>query len=170
MPIMIALLPNQCSDRRTSGQQYAPDGPESWNKGVRRRSAGNPQKCRESERDSDAGKVSGRDKERSYGGSGSQIGKMREEDEEDYGRDMKPANGYTNFEERTRSYRIEEDAQMLNEEEEFLRTRDPRDMHEDYFDDESNSWEANDVRTSGSGMDRRRSSVQNAGSFEEPRN
>ncbi|KAL3687336.1 hypothetical protein R1sor_013645 [Riccia sorocarpa] len=113
------------SDRRTSGQQYAPDGPESWNKGIRRRSAGNSQKFR----DSDAGKVSGRDRERSYGGSGSQIRKMMEEDEEDYRRDMKPANGYTNFEERTRSYKIEEDAQMLNEEEEgFLRTRDPRDM------------------------------------------
>ncbi|KAL3688548.1 hypothetical protein R1sor_014857 [Riccia sorocarpa] len=139
------------SDRRTSGQQYAPDGPESWNKGVRRRSAGNSQKYRESERDSDAGKVSGRDMESSYGGSGSQIRKMREEDEEDYRRDKKPANGYTNFEERTRSYRIEEDAQMLNEEEEgFLRTRDMRDMQDDYFDDECNSWEENDVRTSGS--------------------
>ncbi|KAL3696926.1 hypothetical protein R1sor_011002 [Riccia sorocarpa] len=152
------------SDRRTSGQQYVPDGPESWNNGGRRKSAGNSQKYRESERDSDAGKVSGRDRERSYGGSSSQIRKMREE--EDYGRDRKPANGYNNFEERTRSYRIEEDAQMLNEEEEgeeeeeFLRTRDSRDMREDYFDDESNSWEANDVGTSGSGMDRRRSQVR----------
>ncbi|KAL2643442.1 hypothetical protein R1flu_011029 [Riccia fluitans] len=146
----------------TSGQQYVSGEPELWNNGAvmdetvsRRRSVGSFQNYRDRDRDLDAERVSGRDREWSYGGKGSQNRKMREEVEEDYGKDRRRANGYNNLQEGKRSYNTKEDAQMLNEEEEegFLRKREARDMR----DDENESWDGDDVGTSWSGMDRRRS-------------